>query len=219
MTARPLTIPVGDAAVSALLERPPETRLLYVVAHGAGAGMRHPFMNAAAAALAARGIATLRYQIPYMEAGRRRPDSPRVAQATVVAAAREALELEPGLPLIAGGKSFGGRMTSQAAAEEPLAGVRGIAFLGFPLHAPGKPGVERAAHLTRVSVPMLFLQGTRDAFADLELLRSVVEPLGERARLHLIEGADHGFAVPRGERWRDIHAELATAIADWAAEL
>src|SRR5438046_5837355 len=184
---------VGD--VSGLLLRPDGARLLYVLAHGAGAGMRHPFLEVVAQRLAERSIATLRYQFPYMEQRGRRPDPPAVAAATVRAAVMEAARVAPGLPLVAGGKSFGGRMTSTAQAEQPLPGVRGLAFLGFPLHPPGRPALARGEHLGRVSIPMLFLQGTRDEFADLGLLRSVLKPFGKRATLHLVDGGDHSFHV------------------------
>jgi predicted alpha/beta-hydrolase family hydrolase len=212
----PLTIAVSDTvgSVSGLLVRPEETRALYVLAHGAGAGMRHPFLESMARALRERGVATLRYQFPYMEQKRGRPDPPAVAEATVRAAVRAAAEAAPGVPLIAGGKSFGGRMTSGAAGREPLPGVKGIVFLGFPLHPPGKPGATRAEHLDAVSVPMLFLQGTRDDFARLDLLKPVVERVGARATLHLIEGGDHSFKV-RGRKPADVMTELADAVASW----
>ena len=215
-TDLPLTIAVSDTvgSVSGLLVRPEETRALYVLAHGAGAGMRHPFLESMARALRERGVATLRYQFPYMEQKRGRPDAPAVAEAAVRAAVRAAAEAAPGVPLIAGGKSFGGRMTSGAAAREPLPGVRGIAFLGFPLHPPGKPGATRAEHLDAVSVPMLFLQGTNDDFARLDLLKPVVERVGARATLPLIEGGDHSFKV-RGRKPADVMTELADAVASW----
>ena len=211
----------GSGPVSALIDRPPDAALGYVLAHGAGAGMRHPFMEAMAERLAARGIATFRYQFPYMEAKRRRTDTPEVAAAAVRAAVAEASVQLPLLPLIAGGKSFGARMTSTAAAAEPLVGVRGLAFLGFPLHPPGKPGTARAEHLDRVPVPMLFLQGTRDEFADLALLQPVVKRLGRRATLHLVEGGDHSFGVlKRSGRGRDeVLDELAETLSAWAAAL
>src|SRR5881396_2342860 len=184
---------VGE--VSGLLLRPKEARLLYVLAHGAGAGMRHPFLESISQRLAEQGIATLRYQFPYMERRSRRPDPPAVAAATVRAAVAEAARIAPDLPLVAGGKSFGGRMTSTAQAEEPLPGVRGLVFLGFPLHPPGRPDDKRAEHLAHVQVPMLFLQGTRDDFAALKLLQPLVKRLGERATLYLVEGGDHSFRV------------------------
>ncbi|HEY6893741.1 MAG TPA: alpha/beta family hydrolase, partial [Rhodanobacteraceae bacterium] len=184
--AREITIDVdASRRVSALLRVPAEARACYVLAHGAGAGMRHPFLGAIAEALAARGIATLRYQFPYMEKGSRRPDVPAVAHAAVRAAVAEAARLLPDVALVAGGKSFGGRMTSQAEAAQHLPGLRGLVFLGFPLHPAGKPSDERAQHLTDVRVPMLFLQGTRDDLADLALLRPVVERLGASANLVL----------------------------------
>ena len=204
--------------VSALLLRPPDARCLLVLGHGAGAGMRHVFMEALARELAAAGVATLRYQFPYMEQKRRAPDSPAVAAATVRAAVEYAAKLTPELPLLAGGKSFGGRMTSTAAAEQPLAGVRGLVFFGFPLHPPNRPGMKRAEHLARVGVPMLFLQGTRDTLADLSLLRPVCEKLGERATLHVIETADHSFHMLKRSGRSDAEAlrDLAITVADWA---
>src|SRR5437660_709288 len=192
-----LRIAVGERAgeVSGLLLRPDSARVLYVLAHGAGAGMRHPFLETIARQLAERGIGTLRYQFPYMERRASRPDPPAVAAATVRAVVAEAVRIAPGLPLLAGGKSFGGRMTSTAQAEAPIAGVRALVFLGFPLHPPGRPGDSRAEHLAQVQIPMLFLQGTRDDFADLKLLKPLVQRLGERATLHLVEGGDHSFHV------------------------
>jgi predicted alpha/beta-hydrolase family hydrolase len=214
---------VSDAAgdVSAILTRPANAACLYLLAHGAGAGMRHPFLGRMAEALAERGIATLRYQFPYMERKARRPDPPGVATATVRAAALGAGRLAPELPLIAGGKSFGGRMTSTAQAAEPLPGVRGLAFLGFPLHPPGRPAVTRGEHLDAVRVPMLFLQGDRDEFAEPILLRQVLRKLGFRATLHLVHGGDHSFSVPKksGRTAEDVFAELATTMADWAGGL
>ena len=176
--------------------------------------MRHPFLEAIAQALYDRGVATLRYEFAYMEAHRNRPDPPAIAAARVREAVQRANTEWPGLPLVAGGKSFGGRMTSTAQAEEPLEGVRGLAFLGFPLHPPGKPGTSRAEHLSQVRVPMLFLQGTRDEFAQLELITSVSETLGPRATLHLIPDADHSFKVPKrsGRTAEDVVAELADRI-------
>lgn len=197
---------------------PEGARALYVLAPGAGAGMRHPFMEAIAQALESHRVGTLRYEFPYMEKKSRRPDAPAVAAARVREAVEEAARVAPGVPLIAGGKSFGGRMTSTAQAEEPLPGVRGLAFLGFPLHSPGKPGIERAAHLERVGVPMLFLQGTRDDFARLDLLRPVVEGLGPRAALHLVEGGDHSFKVPKRPP-ADVIGELAGAVRAWVERL
>ena len=180
--------------------------------------MKHPFMTAVAEGLAQRHIATLRYQFSYMERGSKRPDPPRIAQAAVRAAVEEAARLAPGLPLIAGGKSFGGRMTSQAQAAAPLPGVRGLAFLGFPLHAAGKPSDERGAHLFDVSVPMLFLQGSADKLADPALLQPLVKKLGSRAALKLVQDADHSFHVPArtGRKDAEVMAELLDALADWA---
>jgi uncharacterized protein len=220
-----LSIAVNGSGVSALLTRPDDAAWLMVLAHGAGAGMRHPFMEAVAAALADRAIASLRYQFPYMEAGRKRPDRPALAQATVRAAVDVAASRVPGLPLLAGGKSFGGRMTSQAAADAPLPGVRGLVFFGFPLHAAGRPSDERAAHLADVGVPMLFLQGTRDALASLDLLAPVCQRLAARAdapaTLHVVEGADHSFHVLKrsGRTDAEVMGELADAVAGWAATL
>jgi predicted alpha/beta-hydrolase family hydrolase len=217
-----LTIDVGAAAaVSGLLIRPPDARWLYLLAHGAGAGMRHAFLEELSAALAARAIATLRYQFPYTEAGRRRPDPPALLERTVRAAAAEALRRAPDLPLLAGGKSMGGRMTSQAQASEPLPAARALVFVGFPLHPADKPSTKRADHLARVELPMLFLQGTRDELADLALLRPVLEPLAPRAELHIIDGADHSFRVPArsGRRAADVIGELSDAIAAFAARV
>jgi len=186
-----------------------------VLAHGAGAGMRHPFLEAVATALAARRIGTLRYQFRYMERGSRAPDPPKVAQAVVRAAVAVAAGAAAGVPLFAGGKSFGARMTSQAQAETPLPGIRGLVFLGFPLHAPGRPSDERGRHLLEVKVPMLFLQGTRDTFAELPLLRGLVDRLGQRATLELIDDGDHSFHVPaRGGR-KD--SEVLDSMMDVAA--
>ena len=203
--------------VSALLAMPAKPRALYVLAHGAGAGMRHPFMEAIAQRLAARGVGTLRYQFPYTEAGGRRPDPEPLLLATVRAAVTAGREAADGLPLLAGGKSMGGRMTSRAAAAAPLAGVAGLVFLGFPLHPAGQPGVARAEHLARVELPMLFLQGTRDTLADLALLEPVLERLGERATLRVIEHADHSFHVLKRSGRTDEQAleELAHAVAEW----
>jgi len=207
---------VGE--VSGLLLRPKDARLLYVLAHGAGAGMRHPFLESISQRLAEQGIATLRYQFPYMERRSRRPDPPAVAAATVRAAVAEAARIAPDLPLVAGGKSFGGRMTSTAQAEEPLPGVRGLVFLGFPLHPPGRPDDKRAEHLAHVQVPMLFLQGTRDDFAALKLLQPLVKRLGERATLHLVEGGDHSFRVPTksGRSEGEVMGEVVSTIVEWA---
>lgn len=203
-----------------MLVRPHDARLLYVLAHGAGAGMRHHFLAQAADAFAARGIATYRYEFPYMQAGKSRPDPPGVAEAAVRAAVVAAARRAPELPLIAGGKSFGGRMTSQAQAREPLPDVRGLVFLGFPLHAPGRPGTARAEHLASVKVPMLFLQGTHDEFAQLDLLQEVVTKLGDRATLHLIDEGDHSFKVPKrtGKTESDVMNELADTVSEWTAK-
>jgi predicted alpha/beta-hydrolase family hydrolase len=218
MKAQPVTITVDDTrSVSGLLLAPPRPRACYVFAHGAGAGMAHPFMQNVATELGERAIATLRYQFPYMEQGSKRPDAPKLAHATVRAAVAQAARLLPALPLIAGGKSFGGRMTSQAQAASPMPGVRGLAFLGFPLHPAGKPSDERAKHLFDVQVPMLFLQGTRDALADRQLLSSVTERLGERATLQLFEDADHSFHVPArtGRKDAEVRREMLDVFAAW----
>jgi uncharacterized protein len=221
MDARPITIPVGGETVSGLLLRPPGARALYLFAHGAGAGMTHKAMESNAQGLAARGIATLRYQFPYMEKGSKRPDPPRIAHAAVRAAAARAAELASDLPLFAGGRSFGGRMTSQAQADEPLAGARGLAFLGFPLHSAGKPGTDRAEHLARVRLPMLFVTGERDALADLDLLRPVVASLGNCATLHVVKHADHSLkvAASSGRTAAEAEAEALDALAEWILDL
>jgi predicted alpha/beta-hydrolase family hydrolase len=215
--AQPLRIAVGNDSISALLLRPEDASALYLFAHGAGAGMTHKAMESNAQGLAERSIATLRYQFLYMERGSRRPDPPRHAHAAVRAAAAKALEVAPDLPLFAGGRSFGGRMTSQAQAEDPLPGVRGLAFLGFPLHPAGKPGIERAEHLARVQVPMLFVSGDRDALAELELLKPVVSKLGDRSTLHLVEHADHSFkvAAKSGRTSAEAEAEALDTVAGW----
>jgi len=212
-----VTIKVNETEVSGLLEMPKVNRACYVLAHGAGAGMAHPFMTAIANGLAERGIATLRYQFPYMEQGSKRPDSPKVAHAAVRAAVVEAAKLVPGLPLFAGGKSFGGRMTSQAQAGSPLPGVRGLVFLGFPLHPARQPSDERAKHLFDVQIPMLFLQGTRDDLAHLPLLEPLCEKLGARATLKLFQEADHSFHVPArtGRKDAEVRIELLDALAEW----
>lgn len=215
---KPLTIAVDDSIrVSGIVTMPPRVRACYVLAHGAGAGMNHPFMAAAAEGLAARGVATLRYQFPYMERGSKRPDGPTLAHAAVRAAVAAAAGLK--LPLIAGGKSFGGRMTSQTQAETPLP-CAGLAFLGFPLHAAGRPSRERAAHLFEIKIPMLFLQGTRDTLADLDELRPVCKKLGRRATLKLIEDADHSFHVPARSGRRDAEAldEVLDTLAAWIGD-
>jgi predicted alpha/beta-hydrolase family hydrolase len=210
-------ISVGEECVSGLMLRPADAKALYLFAHGAGVGMTHKTMAANAEGLSARGIATLRYQFLYMEKGAKRPDPPKLAHAVVRAAAAQAALLAPDLPLFAGGRSFGGRMTSQAQAEAAIPGVRGLAFLGFPLHPAGKPGVERAHHLARVRVPLLFISGARDALAELELLRLVVTDLGERATLRVIECADHSFkvAAKSGRTSGDAETEALDALADW----
>jgi len=215
--AKPVSITVGDIRVSGLLLEPPDARACYVLAHGAGAGMTHPFMAAVAAELGERGIATLRYQFPYMERRSRRPDPPKLAHATVRAAVAEALLRLPKLPLVAGGRSFGGRMTSQAQALSPLAGVRGLAFLGFPLHPAGRPSQERGQHLSAVRIPMLFLQGTRDALAELPQLKPLCAALGKRATLQLFADADHSFHVPArtGRNDAQVRREMLDALAGW----
>lgn len=209
----------GD--VSAVFLRPQPARYVLVLGHGAGAGMRHAFMEDMAGALAQQGIATLRYQFPYMEQGRKFPNPLPVLVQTVRSAVATAAGLAGGLPLLAGGKSLGGRMTSTAAAREALPGIHGLVFLGFPLHPPAKPSDERAQHLFHVTVPMLFLQGTRDRLADLSLLRPVCQKLGDRARLQIITDADHSFHVPRrtGKSDADILRELAVAVREWADTL
>jgi len=218
--SKPVCIVVDDTRrVSGLLQSVAGARVCYLLAHGAGAGMQHPFLEHMAQSLAERGITALRYQFPYMEQGSRRPDVPKLAHATVRAAAEEASRLVPELPLFAGGKSFGGRMTSQAQAESPLPGVHGLIFLGFPLHPPGKPSVDRAEHLYQVQIPMLFLQGDRDEFAELNLLRSVTDRLAARATLKLFEGADHSFHVPARmvRKDADIRAQMSDIVKDWIA--
>ncbi len=208
-----LSFPVGDGpSVSARLELPSSARACYVLAHGAGAGMDHPFMNALAAELAERSIATLRYQFPYRERGSRRPDPPPLCHATVRAAVAQCARLAAGLPLFAGGRSFGGRMTSQAQALAPLPGVRGLAFLGFPLHPAGRPSHARAEHLAQVQIPMLFLQGTRDALAGRAHLEAVMARLGPRAQLRWLEHADHGFHAPVSSGRND--AQLRRLLLD-----
>ena len=219
----------GSGDVSALLLRPGDARGLLVFGHGAGAGMRHPFMEKMSRRLAERRIATFRYRFPYMEQGRRRPDHRNVLLETVRSAVAAAAATAPDLPLLAGGKSMAGRMTSGAAAVEPLAAVRGLVFFGFPLHPAGKPGTERAEHLAAIgvspqgarrrAVPMLFLQGTRDQLADLELLRPICADLGERATLHVVEGADHSFNVLKrsGRTFSEVLDEIADTVADWVS--
>jgi uncharacterized protein len=222
VSARALTIAIDNAAsVSAILTASSPARACFVFAHGAGAGMTHPFMEKVATGLGERGVATLRYQFPYMEKASKRPDSPAVAHAAVRAAVAEAARCSPGLPLIAGGKSFGGRMTSQAQALLPLAGVHGLAFFGFPLHPAGKPSSERAKHLADIHVPMLFLQGTRDNLAELSLLEPVVESLGALATLHPVKDADHSFHVPArsGRNDGEVMNEILDAFAAWAGSI
>jgi predicted alpha/beta-hydrolase family hydrolase len=207
--------------VSALLLRPEDARWLLVLAHGAGAGMSHPFMSAVSEELASQGIATFRYQFPYMEQGGGRPDPPSVLVATVRSAVAGAMEAAGDLPLIAGGKSLGGRMTSTACAQAPLPQIRGLVFFGFPLHPPGQPSTNRADHLRAVNLPLLFLQGTRDKLAELDLLRPVCDQLGDRAELHVIEGADHSFHVLKrsGRSDREVLEKLGKIVASWTRRL
>jgi predicted alpha/beta-hydrolase family hydrolase len=211
----------GAGDVSAILMRPADARWLLVLAHGAGAGMTHPFLGKLAGELAEARVATLRYQFPYMEERRHVPDRPPVATAAVAAAVRAAAKVAPGLTLLAGGKSFGGRMSSQAASQGLLVGVRGLVFFGFPLHPPNKPEVKRAEHLAKVPMPMLFLQGTRDTLADLKLLRPICTDLGALATLHIIESADHSFHVLKsaGKSDPDVLHDLAQTTASWAENL
>ena len=218
MAAEPVTIPIpGAEPVSGLWQAPADASACLVLAHGAGAGMTHKAMAATAEGLEARGVAVLRYQFPYMEKGGKRVDPPTVAHAAVRAAIAEARRRAGALPLFAGGRSFGSRMTSQAQAKAPLEAVRGLVFLAFPLHPAGKPGVDRAAHLADIAVPMLFLQGSNDALAGLDLLRPVVEALGPRAILKLVEDADHSFHVPArtGRKDPDVLAEALDAAVAW----
>jgi predicted alpha/beta-hydrolase family hydrolase len=221
-TAERLTLAIDETRrVSALFQLPPAATACFVLAHGAGAGMEHASMTAIAAELAARSVATLRFQFPYMELRKGRPDPPPVCHATVRAAVAEAARRAPTLPLFAGGRSFGGRMNSQAQAIEPLPGVKGLAFLGFPLHPAGKPSVERAEHLREVKIPMLFLQGTRDELAKLELLQPVIGRLGPPATLKLLQDADHSFHVPArtGRKDPEVRAEMLDALAAWIADV
>lgn len=213
-----LSLPLPDgSSVSALLDLPPAPQACYVFAHGAGAGMQHPFMQAMATALADGGIAVLRFQFPFIERGARRPDPPALAQGAVRSAIGEAARRLPGVPLFAGGKSFGGRMSSQAQATQALPEVRGLVFVGFPLHPAGKPGAERGEHLAQVKIPMLFLQGTRDALAELPLMQELAAGLGPRATLHVVEGADHSFHVlaRSGRSDAQVREELVAAIVRW----
>ena len=218
MTAKSRTIKLPDGStVSALWQKPKEAKAVLVLAHGAGAGMTHKHMAATADGLEERGIATLRYNFPYMERGSKRPDNPTVAHAAIRAAVADAVKLAGGLPLFAGGRSFGARMTSQAQSLDPLPSVRGLVFFAFPLHAPGKPGTDRADHLKQVKVPMLFLQGTNDEFADLDLLKPVVKSLGKRATLHLAQFADHSFHAPAksGRKDPEVLADILDAAEAW----
>lgn len=218
--AQPLTLSVSEGGtVSALLCRPSDATACYVLGHGAGAGMNHAFLASVSEGLAARRVATLRYQFPFMERGSKRPDPPRLAHSTVRAAIALAFDQMPDLPLFAGGKSFGGRMTSQAQAIAPLPQVRGLVFLGFPLHPAKKPSLERAAHLAQIECPMLFLQGTRDELAEIELFRSVTDELGDRATLHLVADADHSFHVRarNGKTDQQVLDSMLDAISGWIA--
>jgi predicted alpha/beta-hydrolase family hydrolase len=213
-----LTLDVANiGTVSALHVAPPTAKACYVFAHGAGAGMNHAFMRTTALELAQLGIATLRFQFPYMERGSKRTDPPPICHATVRAAVAKAAQLMPDVPLVAGGRSFGGRMTSQAQAEAPLSGVRGLVFLGFPLHPAGRPETTRAAHLANVQIPMLFVQGTRDELAKLSLLEPLVQQLAPRAVLHLLQEADHSFHVPAktGRKDADVRADALRTLAQW----
>ena len=218
---RQLAISLGPERVAGLLVRPDDAKALFVFAHGAGVGMNHPSMTSAAEGLAARGIATLRFNFPFMEKRTGRPDSPRIAHVAVRAAVGAAGEMAGDLPLFAGGRSFGGRMTSQAQALEPLRGVRGLVFLGFPLHPAGNPGIERADHLGHVQIPMLFVSGSRDALAEIERLKSVVEDLRDRATQHVVDQADHGLRVPAksGRTSEEAQGEALDAVAEWMAAL
>jgi len=220
--AEPVTIEIDRTTkISGLLQKAPEARVCFVLAHGAGAGMAHPFMTAVAAGLAERNVATLRYHFPSTERGGRRPDPPKLAHAAVRAAVAEASRLQPDVRLVAGGKSFGGRMTSQAQAIEPLPGVCGLAFLGFPLHPAGRPSADRGDHLFQVHIPMLFLQGTRDALADLDQLKPLCEALGAKATLKLFPEADHSFHAPArsGRTDGETLADLLDALAAWIAAI
>ena len=221
MTAKPLSIalPAGGQ-VAALLDLPPAPFACCTLAHGSGAGMEHAFLAALAQRLHDRGVAVLRFQFPFMQQGSRRPDPPPVAQAAIRAALAEAARRVPGVPLFATGKSFGARMSSQAQAQEPLPGMRGLVFFGFPLHPADKPGTARGEHLAQVELPMLFLQGTRDALANLDLIEPVVRQLGDRATLHVVDGADHAFhvLVRSGRNDAQVLDELATTAAAWMRE-
>jgi predicted alpha/beta-hydrolase family hydrolase len=222
LRAEPIKITISEEIeVSGLLQSPPRANACYVLAHGAGAGMTHPFMAAVAKGLGERGIATLRYQFPYMERRSKRPDPPKLAHAAVRAAVAEATRRFPRLPLFAGGKSFGGRMTSQAQAEAPLPAVRGLVFLGFPLHPAGQPSRERAKHLFDVHVPMLFLQGTRDGLAARDQIEPLCKALGAHARLQLFEDADHSFHVSArsGRKDADVMKALLDKFSAWCSEI
>ncbi len=217
-SVQPVTITLNDGQdLSGLLVAPPTAHACYVIAHGAGAGMEHPFMGLVAEGLAERGVATLRYQFPYMQRGSKRPDAPKVAHAAVRAAVAAMARLAPDLSVIAGGKSYGGRMTSQAHAASPLPTVRGLAFLGFPLHPAGRPSEERGAHLFEVRLPMLFLQGSRDRLADRHVLEPLVMKLGARATLKLLLDADHSFhvGVRTGRKDAEVRAEMLDVLARW----
>ena len=220
MSTRPISLAIAlpsGGTVSGLLQAPANARACYVFAHGAGAGMDHAFMEAIARGLAEHGIASLRFNFPFMEQGSKRPDSPAVAHAAIRAAVAEAARRMPSVPLFAGGKSYGGRMSTQAQAAEPLPGVKGIVLVGFPLHPAGKPSTERAAHLADVKLPMLFLQGTRDALADLELITQTTASLGKTASLHIVDGADHAFhvLVRSGRTDAEVDEELCDTMAAW----
>lgn len=221
MSIRPTSLTIAlpsGGSISGLLQMPAGVKACYVFAHGAGAGMDHAFMASIAQGLAERGIASLRFNFPFMEQGSKRPDSPAVAHAAIRAAVAEAAQHMPaGVPLFAGGKSYGGRMTTQAQAAEPLPGVKGIALVGFPLHPAGKPSTERAAHLDGVKLPMLFLQGTRDALADLDLITQTTTSLGKKATLHIVDGADHAFhvLVRSGRTDAQVREELLDTMAAW----
>jgi len=223
MTTRPASLAIAlpsGATVSGLLQKPASAKACYVLAHGAGADMNHTFMASIAQGLAERGIASLRFNFPFMEQGSKRPDSPTVAHAAIRAAVAEAARHLPGVPLFAGGKSYGGRMSTQAQAAEPLPGVKGLVLVGFPLHPAGKPSTERAAHLAGVKLPMLFLQGTRDALADLDLVTQTTASLGKKATLHVVDGADHTFhvLVRSGRTDAQVRDELLDAMAAWMAK-
>jgi predicted alpha/beta-hydrolase family hydrolase len=220
MTTRPISLTIALASggiTSGLLQTPVSPKACYVFAHGAGAGMNHAFMEAIAEGLAERGIASLRFNFPFMEQSSKRPDSPAVAHAAIRAAVAEAARRMPDVPLFAGGKSYGGRMSTQAQAAEPLPGLKGIVLVGFPLHPAGKPSTERAAHLNNVKLPMLFLQGTRDALADQDLITQTTTSLGKKATLHIVEGADHAFhvLVRSGRTDAQVREELLGTMAAW----